>query len=120
MLFLGEVAPGAQFYLDGRAVSPRQESGMAAVDLSPGTGGESTLTVVFPTPAGGTRALFVAAQGGRRWAVLRHTTPAGPWVRRVFNGQAQVILQSTGSAGRATLRAAADGAVPATLDIDVF
>ncbi|HEY9023037.1 MAG TPA: hypothetical protein VIP05_01965, partial [Burkholderiaceae bacterium] len=120
VLFLGEVAPGAQFYLDGRAVMPRQESGMAAVDLQPGGAGESTLSIVFRTPARGTRALFDAAQGGRRWASLRHTTPAAAWQRSVFNGQAQVILQTTGEAGRATLRATGEGLAPATLEIEAF
>jgi beta-galactosidase len=120
VLFVGEVAPGATFHLDGRAVTPRQEAGMAAIDLEPGGAGESTLTIVFPTPPGGTRALFDAAQGGRRWATLRHTTPPAPWQRSVFNGQAQVILQSTGEAGRATLRATGEGLVPATLAIDSF
>ncbi|MEO6279232.1 beta-galactosidase GalA [Roseateles sp.] len=120
VLLLGEVAPGVQFYLDGRAVALRQEAGMAAVDLDPTAGPEATLTAVFPTPEGGTRALFDGAQGGRRWATLRITTPAAPWQRSVFNGQAQVILQSTGEPGRATLRAVSDGLAPATTEIEIF
>jgi len=119
LLFLGDVAPGAQFYLDGRAVTPRQEGGMAAIDLEPGAATASTLAIVFPTPARGTRALFDAAQSGRRWVTLRSSTPAAPWQRSVFNGQAQVILQSTGEAGRASLRARADGLAPAQLDLDI-
>lgn len=123
VLLLGEIAPGVQFHLDGRPVSVRQEAGMAVIDLDPTAGAEATLTAVFPTPAGGTRALFDGAQGGRRWATLRTTTPAAPWQRSVFNGQAQVILQSTGKAGdggRATLRAVSDGLAPAATVIEIF
>jgi len=123
VLLLGEVTPGVQFHLDGRAVTPRQEGGMAAIDLDPAAGPEATLTAVFPTPTGGTRALFDAAQSGRRWATLRTTTPAAPWQRSVFNGQAQVILQSTGktgNSGRATLRAVSEGLTAATTVIEVF
>jgi beta-galactosidase len=123
VLLLGEVAPGVQFHLDGRAVTPREEGGMAAIELDPAAGREATLTAVFPTPASGTRALFDAAQSGRRWATLRTTTPAAPWQRSVFNGHAQVILQSTGKtgdSGRATLRAVSDGLTAATAAIEVF
>ncbi|CAM3718130.1 beta-galactosidase GalA [Roseateles saccharophilus] len=118
MLFIGDVALGTRVYLDGREVKLRQEAGMAAFDLEPADT-EVTLSLVFPTPAGGTRALFDAAQSGRRWATLRITTPAGPWQRSVFNGQAQLILQSTGEAGRATLRAIGDGLAPAELAFDI-
>ncbi|WP_457447843.1 beta-galactosidase GalA [Roseateles sp. P5_E4] len=123
VLLLGEVAPGVQFLLDGRPVALRQEAGMAAIDLDPTAGPEATLTAVFPTPAGGTRALFDGAQGGRRWATLRTTTPAAPWQRSVFNGHAQVILQSTGKtgdSGRATLRAVSEGLAPAATVIEIF
>jgi beta-galactosidase len=120
VLLLGEITPGVQFYLDGRPVSPRQEAGMLAIDLGPAAGAETTLTAVFPTPAGGTRALFDAAQSGRRWATLRTTTPSAQWRRSVFNGQAQVILQSTGKTGRATLRATSDGLDLGTLNIDTY
>ncbi len=119
VLLLADIAPGACFYLDGRALAPRWEGGMWAVELEPGDA-LVTLAAVFPTPPGGTRALFDGAQGGRRWAVLRSTTPAAAWQRHVFNGQAQVILQATGETGRATLRAASGGLVGATVDIDVF
>jgi beta-galactosidase len=118
VLLLGEVAPGVRYYLDGRPITPRQETGMAAVDLEP-SGAQAQLAAVFPTPAGGTRALFDGAQSGRRWASLRSTTPAAPWQRSVFNGQAQVILQAGSEPGRTTLRAVGDGLAAAELAIDV-
>jgi len=119
LLFLGDVAPGVQFYVDGRPVAPRREAGMAALDIEPGTDAQALLTAVFPTPAGGTRALFDRAQGGSRWAVLRTTASAAPWQRSVFNGQAQVILQSSGEPGHATLRAGGEGLAGAEVAIDV-
>lgn len=91
---------------------------MLAVELPPGAAPQVTLTAVFPTPAGGTRALFDGAQAGRRWLTLRSTTPSQPWQRSLFNGHAQVILQSTGATGPATLRASGDGLAPATLQLD--
>ena len=121
VLFVGDIAPGQQLYLNGRAVTPRREEGMGAIDLDPALlSDNNTLTVVFGTPPGGTRKLFDEAQGGRRWVTLRTTTPAAPWHRSVFNGHAQVILQSTGTPGRATLRASSDGLDLATLTIDTF
>jgi beta-galactosidase len=121
VLFVGEAAPGQQVYLNGRAVTPRPEEGMGAIDLDPAQLGDSdTLALVFATPAGGTRKLFDEAQGGKRWVTLRTTTPAGPWQRSVFNGHAQVLLQSTGGTGRVTLRAGGEGLAPAVLSIDAF
>ena len=120
VLFLNEIAPGTRFYLDGQPVTPRQEAGMLALDLAPGAAAQVTLSAVFPTPDGGTARLFDGAQAGRRWVTVRATSPAEPWQRSVFNGQAQVILQSTGEAGRASIRAVGGGLVGAEVAVDVF
>jgi beta-galactosidase len=121
VLFVGDIAPGQQVTLNGRAVAPRREAGMGAVDLDPTQLSDSnTLGIAFATPPGGLRKLFDEAQAGRRWVLLRRTTPAAPWQRSVFNGHAQVILQSTGTAGRATLRASGDGLDAASVTIDAF
>ena len=118
-LFIGDLGPGQSVYVNGRAITPRQAEGLWLLDLEPSQLAErNTLAIVFPTPAEGTRQRFDEAQGGRRWATLRITTPAGPWQRSLFNGHAQVILQSTGTAGPATLRVRGPGLPPATLTID--
>ena len=120
-LFIGDLGAGQLVYVNGRAVTPRLEQGLGVVDLDPAQLRErNTLALVFPTPAGGLRAMTDNAQGGKRWVTLRATTPAAPWQRRVFNGQAQVILQSTGASGPATLRARGEGLPTTTLTIDAF
>lgn len=45
-------------------------------------------------------------------------TPAGKWQRKLFNGYAQVLVQSTGQKGKIILRASAPGLPPAQLDIE--
>jgi beta-galactosidase len=121
VLFVGDIAPGQQLYLNGRPVTPRRDEAMDVIDLdSAHLGDRNTVAIVFATPQGGTGKLFEEALAGRRWLTLRTTTPAAPWERSVFNGHAQVILQSNGTAGRATLRAHGEGLAPATLTIDTF
>ncbi|MFG6432950.1 beta-galactosidase GalA [Roseateles sp. LYH14W] len=120
-LFVGDITPGQQVILNGKALTPRREDGMGVIDLDPTQLNDiNAVTLVFATPADGTRKLFHGAQGGRRWLTLRTTTAAGPWQRSVFNGHAQVILQSTGSPGRVTLRASSDGLDLGSLSLDTF
>jgi len=45
-------------------------------------------------------------------------TPAGKWQRKLFNGYAQVLVQSTGQQGRIILRASAAGLPVAQLEIE--
>jgi beta-galactosidase len=45
--------------------------------------------------------------------IIGHAT-AAPWSRSLFNGLAQVIVQSTKDAGEIKLTATADGLAPAT------
>ncbi|WP_210487109.1 beta-galactosidase GalA [Rufibacter aurantiacus] len=44
-------------------------------------------------------------------------TPAAPWKRKLFNGLAQIIIQSTKQAGEITLTATANGLKPAVLKV---
>lgn len=45
------------------------------------------------------------------------TTPAAPYQRKLFNGWAQVIVQSTGEPGTIRLQVASDGLPSASVDI---
>lgn len=55
--------------------------------------------------------------GNFRSGGLQLLTPAEPWKRKVFNGLAQVIVQSTGQPGEITLKAGSPGLTPAILTI---
>jgi beta-galactosidase len=110
VLFLADIAPGQQVIIDGRPMTPRREDGLAAIDLDPASLSASiSVSYVFATPAGGLRKLLDDAGAAARWAMLRVTTPAAPWRRSVFNGRAQVIVQSSGGAGVGTITAVVDG-----------
>ena len=49
--------------------------------------------------------------------VIQLLTPAGKWKRKLFNGYAQVLVQSTGHKGAITLRAVAPGIPAVQLEI---
>ncbi len=51
--------------------------------------------------------------------ILRVVTPPRPWTRSVFNGLAQVIVQSTGEPGQIVLEAASPGLSNASATLDV-
>jgi uncharacterized membrane protein YhhN len=74
-----------------------------------------SLAYVVATPKDGVQGMFDRSVGTSKWGVLRVTAPAAPWQRRVFNGWAQVIVQSTGQAGDASLTAKSSGLAPATI-----
>ena len=117
-LFLADVAPGQQVFVDGVPVTPGRENGLPVVDLDPARLHDTILvTYAFPTPGSGLRALFDGAKTGGSWALLRVTTPAGPWQRSVFNGHAQLILQSTGAAGTVSIKASADGLASGVVEL---
>jgi beta-galactosidase len=49
--------------------------------------------------------------------IIGHTT-VPPWSRSLFNGLAQIIVQSTRNAGEIKLTATADGLAPATAVVE--
>lgn len=55
--------------------------------------------------------------GGNNTCSIQILTPAEPWKRKVFNGLAQVIVQSTGKSGIITLKVASLGLIPTVLEI---
>jgi beta-galactosidase len=121
VLLVGDVATGQQVFVNGRPVTSRPQDGMGLVELDPSLLKETnTLAIAFATPPSGVRKVLDEALDGKRWATLRVTTPAPEWQRSLFNGHAQVLVQSTGESGHAVLRARGEGLDGADLSIELF
>ncbi|MDC7675596.1 beta-galactosidase GalA [Asticcacaulis machinosus] len=119
-LFVADVTRDQVVYVNGEAVAPVQLDGLLVIKLDPAKIKDTnSLNYLIRSPAGGFGLLAQSAQEGGRWASLRVTTPAPIWARRVFNGYAQIIVQSTGGAGPATVVAKAQGQAAATLKFTV-
>ena len=80
---------------------------------------DTSVAYLVPTPEGGVQAMYERSVGTTKWGQLRVTQPAAPWQRRVFNGWAQVIVQSSGEAGTASLRARSGSLAPAVTQFEV-
>ena len=119
-LFIGTLGDNQTVYVNGNRVTPQTVDGATVVALDPASLAEqNSLTYVFETPKGGVQGLYDRSVNTSLWGTVRVTHPAEPWTRSVFNGWAQVIVQATESAGKATLKATADGLTAATLSFDV-
>ncbi|QBE61690.1 beta-galactosidase GalA [Pseudoduganella lutea] len=120
MLFIDQLDPGQQVHVNGRRVTPEMVDGSPAVPLDPALlRDRNSVAYVLPTPADGVAGLFDRSAGTSRWGNVRVTTAAAPWRRSLFNGWAQVIVQSTGEAGTGTLTATAQGLAPTSLQFEV-
>lgn len=115
-LFIDRLDAGQAVYVNGRAVEAAPVDGglMIALDGAQ-LKDTNSLAYVVATPKDGVQGMFERSVGTSKWGVLRVTAPAAPWQRRVFNGWAQVIVQSTGQAGEASLTARSPGLAPATV-----
>ena len=117
-LLLGYFGEKQTVYLDGRPLSAT--TGTAAplpqVDLEPAqlAPGRHQLAVVA-TPFA--KAEAYENLGQLKLATLRIDTPAPVWQRRLFNGLAQVIVQTDGRPGELVLHAESDGVNPASLTL---
>ncbi|WBS05306.1 DUF4982 domain-containing protein [Pseudoduganella sp. SL102] len=119
-LFVDQLDPGQQVHVNGVPVKPEIVDGSPAVLLDPALlRDRNSVAYVLPTPPDGVAGMFDRSAGTSRWGSVRVTTPAAPWRRSLFNGWAQVIVQSTGEPGTGTLTATAPGLPPATLQLDV-
>ncbi len=95
-------------FLNGKAVHPSLVEGAWVLNIDRASLKErNNLALVVPTPEGGISRLADASQQGINWATLRIAKSGGPWQRRVFGGYAQLIVQSTGTAGKAIIHAQA-------------
>lgn len=117
VLFVGQLTPDQHLYVNGQAVTAQAMDGAWVIRLDASQlKDRNSLSYVMTTPAGGVQALYDQSVGGSRWGSLRVTTPAAPWQRRLFNGWAQVIVQSTGERGRGHLRLVSSGLTTVTVD----
>lgn len=120
MLFIDRLDPAQQVYVNGRAVTPQLVDGSLAVQLDAALLRESnSLAYVLPTPKDGVAGMFDRSVGGSSWGSVRVTTAAAPWQRSLFNGWAQVIVQSTGEAGSGTLNASGADVARASLQFEL-
>ena len=79
--------------------------------------GKNVIAIIATPPAAGRGGR--GRPGGRHAATRRWSkwSPAGDWKRNLFNGLAQVIVQSTGQPGEITLTATPTNLAPAVLKI---
>jgi beta-galactosidase len=97
-------------YVNGQLAKLRSQDGGSIIDLNRSDlNAMNSLTYIFEMPDGGVPKLADASQNGVNWASLRITTPAQAWQRRVFNGSAQVLVQSTGDSGTGIVTATSEG-----------
>jgi beta-galactosidase len=115
-LTIDVLGPDQKVYLNGREVTASRVDGanliiLPASELAPA----NSLTYVLGAPRGGIQQLFDRSANTNNWGVVRVASEPAPWQRSVFNGWAQVIVQSTGAPGEATLTAKSDGLAPSTI-----
>jgi len=119
VLFLDRLGAGQQVFVNGHAVAPTLVDGSPAIALDGlDLHDTNSLAYVVATPEGGVAGMADRSVGGSKWGAVRVTTKAAPWQRSLFNGWAQVIVQSTGEPGTGTLVARAKGLAPATLRLE--
>ncbi|WP_343731705.1 beta-galactosidase GalA [Duganella sp.] len=119
-LFIDQLDAAQSVYVNGRAVTPVKVDGGLMIALEGAQLKDSnSLTYALATPRDGVQGMFERSVGGSKWGVVRLIAPAAPWRRSVFNGWAQVIVQSTGAAGEAALTATGQGLSPSTLRLQL-
>jgi beta-galactosidase len=112
-LVFGKIEGDASVYLNGQKIGSGGDPRSATVFdvkkvLHPG---ENTVAVAL--------AIYGDAGGVNKGVQVRlvDNPPAVAWSRSVFNGYAQVIVQSTREPGAITLTALSDGLKPATATV---
>ncbi|WP_457325204.1 beta-galactosidase GalA [Roseateles sp. P5_E11] len=120
ILFLDQLSQDQRVFINGLEAKVVTMDGRPSILLDPSVlKDQNSVVYLLPTPEGGVQGMFDRSVGGSRWASMRTTAAASPWQRSLFNGWAQVIVQSTGEKGVATLTASAPGVEPTTLSIAV-
>jgi beta-galactosidase len=108
-------------YLNGRPVAEKLSHEKAAEEISLGADatrpGKNVIAIIANSSQTrrGNPGGQIGSQGSP--AMVRMTTPPAPWKRSLFNGLAQVIVQSTGQPGEITLAAKSGGVADGVLKI---
>jgi len=113
-LWFGKIEGDSRVYLNGELLGPGSDTGTPCIynlegRLHPGS---NTIAVVV--------ASWSAAGGISHGAILRQVDAPAPvaWSRSVFNGLAQIIVQSTKEPGTVKLTARANGLKPVTVELE--
>jgi beta-galactosidase len=119
---------GATAALELRSLGARQSVYLNGQSIAMDISGEHEIKLPEGMLRPGKNVIAVVAEGqpGGRMnrdgnqtgpALVKVTTPAGTWKRRLFSGLAQVMVQSTGQAGEITLTAKAPGLADGVLKL---
>jgi beta-galactosidase len=104
-LFLPDIAATVRIFVDGVERTERLTRSADGVSLALApTPGEHRIDMLVTEDASAALRR-VQDLGSSNIASLQVRTPAAPWRRRLFNGHAQVIVQSTGGPGRILVEA---------------
>jgi beta-galactosidase len=117
-LYLNNLGETQSVYLNGKVIlkdSPKTENGFA-ISLAKASfqNGENKIAVVA-VPFQERR----RNDGNFNSGSIQIITPAEPWKRKVFNGLAQVIVQSAGKPGEVTLKAGSSGLIQSQIRLKV-
>ena len=115
-LLLGAFGETQTVYLDGQRVAEGTSAALTLVDLKPEqlVPGRHQLAVVA-TPFA--RADIYENLALKKLAIVRIDSPAPAWQRKLFNGLAQIIVQTTDDSGQIVLRAESAGLAAATVTL---
>ncbi|HMB94492.1 MAG TPA: DUF4982 domain-containing protein, partial [Tepidisphaeraceae bacterium] len=106
-------------YLNGKQIAHMDAQAKLSVDLKAGEfhAGRNVIAVVA-TPLPGRAGRQEGSPDVSLSTSVRAVTPAGEWKRSLFNGLAQVIVQSTQQSGEIKLTATSNGLTAGILKID--
>jgi beta-galactosidase len=115
-LFLPKLGVGQRVFVGGQELKDLVDDGRGQTAALGDSPSNREIEVVILVPSGGAAALDKLKGLDRaNVASVQTLTPAAPWRRSVFNGYAQVLVQSDRTPGTITLTATAPGLAPANL-----
>jgi beta-galactosidase len=117
-LFLPKLAAGQRVFVGGQELKTLADDGSGQTATLGDTPANGEVDVVILISSGGPAALGkLKSLNGVDIGSVQTLTPAAPWRRSVFNGYAQVLVQSDRTPGTLTLTATATALAPAKVVI---